>query len=81
MVNADSNASVTSLSYAETIEYLFKQLQMFQRVGAAAYKADLQNTIDLCKALGNPQNEFRSIHIAGTNGKGSTAAMLHRSVR
>ncbi len=49
---------------------------MFQRVGAAAYKADLSNTIALCEALGNPQAKFRSIHIAGTNGKGSTSHML-----
>ena len=49
---------------------------MYQRVGAAAYKADLSNTILLCEALGNPQNKFRSIHVAGTNGKGSSSHML-----
>nr|PZN53516.1 MAG: dihydrofolate synthase [Bacteroidota bacterium] len=49
---------------------------MFQRVGAAALKKDLSNTIALCEALGNPQNRFQSIHIAGTNGKGSTAHMI-----
>ena len=49
---------------------------MFSRVGAAAYKADLTNTIALCEALGNPQHQFKSIHIAGTNGKGSTVAYL-----
>jgi len=49
---------------------------MFQRQGAAAYKANLNNTIALCEMLENPQNEFPSIHIAGTNGKGSTANML-----
>ena len=49
---------------------------MYQRVGAAAYKASLDNTIYLCDVLGNPQNKFRSIHIAGTNGKGSTSHML-----
>ena len=75
-MNADPNPSETTLSYADTLTYLYKQLPMFQRVGAAAYKADLQNTIDLCEALGNPQNDFRSIHIAGTNGKGSVAHML-----
>lgn len=49
---------------------------MFQRIGAAAYKADLNNTIAICELLGNPENKFKSIHIAGTNGKGSTSHML-----
>lgn len=49
---------------------------MFQRVGAAAYKKDLTNTIRLCEILGNPHDKFRSIHIAGTNGKGSVTHML-----
>lgn len=49
---------------------------MFQRVGSIAYKKDLKNTIKLCDALGNPQQKFQSIHVAGTNGKGSTSHML-----
>ena len=49
---------------------------MFSRIGAAAYKKDITNTIILCEAFGNPQNKFKSIHIAGTNGKGSTSHML-----
>lgn len=49
---------------------------MFSRVGAAAYKADLVNTLKLCEFLGNPQHRFRSVHIAGTNGKGSVSHML-----
>ena len=49
---------------------------MFTRIGAAAYKADLNNTIQLCKALDNPQTKFKSIHVAGTNGKGSVSHML-----
>ncbi len=49
---------------------------MFSRIGAAAYKADLTNTILLCDAIGNPQHKFKSIHIAGTNGKGSTSHIL-----
>lgn len=49
---------------------------MFSRIGAAAFKGDLTNTIKLCEAIGNPQNTFKSIHIAGTNGKGSTSHML-----
>jgi len=64
------------MNYEETIDYLFAKLPMFSRIGAAAYKADLTNTIFLCNALNNPQNNFKSIHIAGTNGKGSTSHML-----
>ena len=64
------------MNYAQTLEYLFTQLPMFSRVGAAAYKPDLTNTIKLCEALGNPQQQFKSIHVAGTNGKGSTSHML-----
>ena len=64
------------MTYDQTIEYLYKHLPMFSRIGAAAYKKDLHNTIELCKALGNPHQKFKSIHIAGTNGKGSTSHML-----
>lgn len=64
------------MTYEQTIEYLYAQLPMFSRIGAAAYKKDLHNTIQLCDALNNPQTKFKSIHIAGTNGKGSTANML-----
>ncbi len=62
--------------YQETIDYLFERLPMFQRIGAAAYKANLDNTLAICKLLHNPENKFRSVHIAGTNGKGSTSHML-----
>lgn len=61
------------MDYQETIAFLFSQLPMYQRKGKAAYKADLSNTIELCKRLGNPERGFKSIHIAGTNGKGSTS--------
>jgi len=64
------------MSYKEAIEYMNAQLPMFHRIGAAAYKANLDNTAALCALLGNPQNNFRSIHIAGTNGKGSVSHML-----
>ncbi len=64
------------MNYQQTIDYLYKQLPMFSRIGAAAYKKDLHNTIALCNALDNPQTKFKSIHIAGTNGKGSTSHML-----
>jgi dihydrofolate synthase/folylpolyglutamate synthase len=64
------------MNYQETLDYLFNALPMFQRVGASAYKADLTNTIALCTHLGNPQEQFKSIHVAGTNGKGSTSHSL-----
>jgi len=64
------------MNYSQTLEYLYSQLPMFSRIGAAAYKADLTNTILLCNAINNPQHTFKSIHIAGTNGKGSTSHLL-----
>jgi dihydrofolate synthase / folylpolyglutamate synthase len=64
------------MNYQQTIDYLYQHLPMFSRIGAAAYKKDLYNTIALCDALGNPETKFKSIHIAGTNGKGSTSHML-----
>ena len=64
------------MDYAETLQYLYTQLPMFTRVGSSAYKEDLTNTIELCKRLDNPQDKFKSIHIGGTNGKGSTSHML-----
>jgi len=64
------------MNYQETVQYLFEKLPMFTRIGAAAYKKDLTNTIRLCEALGNPHLKFKSIHVAGTNGKGSTSHML-----
>ena len=63
-------------SYAETLSYLYTRLPMFTRVGASAYKADLVNTTEFCDRLGNPQRKFKSIHIGGTNGKGSTSHIL-----
>ncbi|MEO8087813.1 MAG: folylpolyglutamate synthase/dihydrofolate synthase family protein [Bacteroidota bacterium] len=68
--------ALNSMGYPETLDYLFSQLPMYHRIGAAAYKADLKNTIQLCELLEHPENKFRSIHIAGTNGKGSTSHML-----
>ena len=64
------------MTYEETLHFLYENLPMFQRVGAAAYKEDLTNTIFLCEALGNPQHKFKSVHVAGTNGKGSSSHML-----
>src|SRR5579872_5164859 len=64
------------MNYEATLDYLYSQLPMFTRDGPSAFKKDLTNTIELCKRLGNPQNKFKSVHIAGTNGKGSTSHML-----
>ena len=64
------------MDYKETLNWLFSQLPMYQRIGKAAYKADLDTTIQLLEKLGNPQTEFKAIHVAGTNGKGSVAHML-----
>lgn len=64
------------MNYSEAVEYLFNALPMFQRDGASAFKKDLTNTLKLCSHLGNPQKKFKSIHVAGTNGKGSTSHML-----
>ncbi len=64
------------MTYQQTIDYLYQHLPMFTRVGASAFKKDLTNTVALCAALGNPQTKFPTIHVAGTNGKGSTAHLL-----
>jgi dihydrofolate synthase / folylpolyglutamate synthase len=64
------------MTYQETLDYLFTRLPMFSRIGAAAIKKDLYNTIALCEALNDPHKKFKSIHIAGTNGKGSVSHML-----
>ena len=64
------------MTYQETLDYLFGRLPIYQRTGAAAYKADIGNIVAASKYLGNPHTQFKSVHIAGTNGKGSTAHML-----
>jgi dihydrofolate synthase/folylpolyglutamate synthase len=64
------------MNYQQTLDYMFSQLPMFQRIGSAAYKDNLDNTLSICKLLDNPETKFKSIHIAGTNGKGSTSHML-----
>jgi dihydrofolate synthase/folylpolyglutamate synthase len=64
------------MNYQQTLDYLFSKLPMFTRIGAAAFKKDLTNTLALCGVLNEPQTQFKSIHIAGTNGKGSTSHML-----
>jgi dihydrofolate synthase / folylpolyglutamate synthase len=64
------------MTYCQTIDYLFTKLPMFSRIGSTAFKKDLTNIKLLCDHLGNPERQFKSIHIGGTNGKGSTSHML-----
>jgi len=64
------------MNYRETLDYLYGSLPMFQRIGNAAIKKDLTNTLALCARLGNPHQKFKSIHVAGTNGKGTSAHSL-----
>lgn len=64
------------MTYQQTLDYLYEQLPMFTRIGASALKKDLTNTLLLCEKLSNPQHQFKSIHVGGTNGKGSTSHML-----
>src|ERR1051326_1920205 len=64
------------MTYRQTLDYMYSMLPMFHRIGSAAYRADLDNTIAICKLLGNPEKKFRSIHVAGTNGKGSSSHLL-----
>ncbi|WP_339865153.1 folylpolyglutamate synthase/dihydrofolate synthase family protein [uncultured Algoriphagus sp.] len=64
------------MNYQETLDYLFNSLPMFQRVGASAFRKDLRSTIALCDHLGNREKKFKSIHVAGTNGKGSSSHSL-----
>ena len=64
------------MNYTETLEWMLDKLPMFQRIGAPAYRADLQHSIQLLTLLGNPYNNFKSVHVAGTNGKGSVSHML-----
>jgi dihydrofolate synthase / folylpolyglutamate synthase len=67
---------MSSKNYRQTIDYLFSQLPMYQRVGNVAFKKDLTNTIELCGAVGNPHKKLKCIHVAGTNGKGSVSHII-----
>ncbi|NNC50963.1 MAG: bifunctional folylpolyglutamate synthase/dihydrofolate synthase [Flaviramulus sp.] len=64
------------MTYQDTLNWMFSQLPMYQKQGKAAYKKDLSNTLKLSENLGYPERNFNSIHVAGTNGKGSTSHML-----
>ena len=64
------------MDYQQTVDWLFKHLASFQRVAQSAYNQDLGNINAICSLLNHPQNKFKSIHVAGTNGKGSTSHLL-----
>ena len=64
------------MNYKETLDYMMSQLPMYHRIGAAAFKKDLTNTVALCEHLGNPHTKFKTIHVGGTNGKGSVSHIL-----
>ncbi|WP_245758637.1 bifunctional folylpolyglutamate synthase/dihydrofolate synthase [Zunongwangia mangrovi] len=64
------------MTYQQTVEWMFQQLPMYQRVGSSALKKDLTNTLKLATHLGNPERDFKSVHVAGTNGKGSSSHMI-----
>ena len=63
-------------TYQDTINWMFQQLPMYQKQGSSAYKKDLSNTLALVNHLNHPEHLFKSIHVAGTNGKGSCSHML-----
>jgi len=65
-----------SMNYKASVEYLYTKLPMFSKTGMAALKMDLANTLTICSHLNNPETRFKSIHVAGTNGKGSVSHML-----
>ena len=64
------------MNYNQTIQFLYSQLPAYHRIGKAAYKNDLQNTLELDKYLGEPHSRYKTVHIAGTNGKGSVSHMI-----
>lgn len=64
------------MTYQETLDWMFAQLPMYQQQGASAYKKDLTNTLLLSEHLGNPERKVKCVHVAGTNGKGSTSSMI-----
>ena len=64
------------MNYSQTIDYLFNKTLVFQHVGAQAYKPGLETTLELAELFRNPHNAFKAIHVAGTNGKGSTSHLL-----
>ena len=68
------------MTYQQCLDWLFSQLPMYQRTGSIAYKADIGNIVQATERLGNPHRNFKSIHIAGTNGKGSVCSMIASAI-
>ena len=68
--------SITLSTYQSTLDYLFAQLPQYQKIGGKAYKANLNNITDICELLGNPHLAIKTVHVAGSNGKGSVSHML-----
>ena len=64
------------MDYKQTLDFMYSSLPMYHRIGQAAYKADLNPTLHFMEALGHPEHQFRSLHVAGTNGKGSVSHLL-----
>lgn len=64
------------MNYKDTVEWMFEQLPMFQQLGVSAYKKDLTNTLKLASHLNHPENTFKTVHVGGTNGKGSTSSLI-----
>lgn len=62
--------------YQDTIDWMFTQLPMFQRIGSSAFKKDLTNTLKIATHLNNPERNFKTVHVGGTNGKGSTSSLI-----
>ena len=69
------------MDYQQTLDYMFNQFPVYQHVGKSAYKGDLSNTLALDRHFGHPHRAFRTIHVAGTNGKGSTSHTLASVLR
>lgn len=69
------------MNYEQTLAFLYNSLPQFQRIGGAAYKANLDNTIELDEHFGHPHTSFKTIHVAGTNGKGSVSSMIYNILR
>ena len=69
------------MDYQEVLDYLYSSLPMYHRVGASAYKTDITNTKKLMDAIDHPERKFKSIHVAGTNGKGSVSHFLASILR
>ena len=64
------------MNYKETLDWMFNKLPLYQMQGASAYRKDITNTVLLANHLGNPEHYLKCIHVAGTNGKGSTSHLL-----